>query len=611
MKLFKNLIWTVGFLPLWLISPNVQGGALQTYWPMHVGDHYTMSSTSGNATTTYASGDGGYPGALKVTTVVGSLSSVAHIGYSGGSVVSYDVVAGGVSTVYSPALLSITESALATQGSFSGTSHFTVSGASASVTISGTVSAGGSVTVPAGTFNNCLKVVETMTTTTTVMGQSISSTAQMTFYLAPNVGAVKSETVTTVPGVPQTRTTSVLVSGVIGGVDVTKGGGGGTTDKTPPSVVIATPTPGQRILTNGSIVTVRGTAADNVGVDKVFCQINGGTFDVVTGTKAWTNVAWVVAGTNVLRAYAVDASGNCSRTSSVAFVIVQTSALSVSQTGAGTILPAMNNMLLEIGRNYSIKAVPAAGQIFSNWVANGAVVTNNPNLVFKMRPNLQLTANFVTNRFIADKGDYQGIFTLGYESTDWTNSGALKLTLTDKGSYTGQLLNQGKSYPLSGAFNAAGYATNWVARGTQPALRVRIKVEPDSLGMYGDVGPVGGWQAGLMADRKVVAKTNAFQGTYVITDTNNLGTLTIKVAPTGVTTTSGKLSDGTAVALTTGISVWGDVPLYQPLYANKGMLLGYFRCKQGAGGELYWQKLPTTLNPSGFTKAAVFTVQQK
>ena len=88
---------------------------------------------------------------------------------------SYESDSGTNRIVYVPPLVSMTEAALASPGTrFTGTSTYTNAysedGQSfamvTSTIISGVVSATGTVSVVAGTFNNCLASVETITTTT-------------------------------------------------------------------------------------------------------------------------------------------------------------------------------------------------------------------------------------------------------------------------------------------------------------------------------------------------------------------------------------------------------------------------------------------------------------
>ena len=64
---------------------------------------------------------------------------------------------------------------------------------------------------------------------------------------------------------------------------------------------------------------VTGKAGDNVAVEMVYCSLNGSSWMAATTGNNWTN--WtarmtLMPGTNTVRAYAVDTSGNFSPTNS-------------------------------------------------------------------------------------------------------------------------------------------------------------------------------------------------------------------------------------------------------------------------------------------------------
>ena len=172
-------------------------------------------------------------------------------------------------------------------------------------------------------------------------------------------------------------------------------------DTTPPTVTITSPTTGQRW--SNSVFTVAGKAADDVQVANVYYQILGQDWNLATTTNGWTNwsgmVTLLIPGTNVIQAYSVDTSGNISPTNKANIDFVVTNQLQIFATGLGIIKPNYSNAWLEIGRNYSIKATPATGFVFTNWTIStnllGGVTTNNATVQFTMASNLTLRANFV------------------------------------------------------------------------------------------------------------------------------------------------------------------------------------------------------------------------
>jgi hypothetical protein len=77
----------------------------------------------------------------------------------------------------------------------------------------------------------------------------------------------------------------------------------------PPVVTIASPA--DRTSVTAGTVTVKGTAADDVGVAKVEVQVDGGAFQPATGTTSWT-YAWGTAGlsgAHTVTARATDSAG--------------------------------------------------------------------------------------------------------------------------------------------------------------------------------------------------------------------------------------------------------------------------------------------------------------
>jgi hypothetical protein len=169
-------------------------------------------------------------------------------------------------------------------------------------------------------------------------------------------------------------------------------------DTAPPVVAITTPAAGQRVP--NSVFTVQGTARDSFGVAEVWCLANG-VWGLATTTNGWTN--WLVdvplvAGTNVVSAYAVDAAGNPSATNSVRFMGVPGGQLALQAFGQGTITPNYSNAWLQIGQSYTMMASGVNGHVFTRWVVStnwgeGVAVTN-ATLNFLMESNLAVQACF-------------------------------------------------------------------------------------------------------------------------------------------------------------------------------------------------------------------------
>jgi hypothetical protein len=170
-------------------------------------------------------------------------------------------------------------------------------------------------------------------------------------------------------------------------------------DVQPPSLAITYPAKGARVLTNNGLVVVRGTAGDDGWLTNVQFQWNDGPWTKATPAGNWSNWSATVAmrgGTNVVRAYAQDAAGRCSPTSSVPFQYVVTKPLTLQVVGRGTVSGATNGQPLEVGRNYTVTATASPGFAFTNWSdGQGRMLTNGRVLTFPMQSNLVLLAAFV------------------------------------------------------------------------------------------------------------------------------------------------------------------------------------------------------------------------
>jgi hypothetical protein len=159
-------------------------------------------------------------------------------------------------------------------------------------------------------------------------------------------------------------------------------------DNTAPTIAITNPVAGD--VSSESVVTIRGTATDNLGLSNVWVQINGGAWTRANGTTAWSADVTPANGTNTIRAFSEDLAGNVSPTNTVDFL--HGARLTVLLHGGGTVTPNLNGMVLEIGKTYSMTAQAGAGCDFIDWT--GSLTTNAPTLTFVMQANLTFTANF-------------------------------------------------------------------------------------------------------------------------------------------------------------------------------------------------------------------------
>jgi len=390
------------------------------------------------------------------------------------------------------------------------------------------------------------------------------------------------------------------------------------TDTNRPTVVVSSPAANAKV-TNPT-VTVLGTASDNLAVALVQYRLenSAGTNDYqdAIGTNHWSGiVSNLIPGPNTVRVRAYDTSSNLSLTVVRTFTYVLTSPLDLSTTGNGHVSPNYSNALLAIGGNYTLTATPATGSLFSNWT--GTITATAPKLTFTMQSNMVLQANFVTNPFTPIKGNYAGLF-YDTNAVSITNAGYFSAVLADKGTFSSKWQFANMTYSLSGAFSLEGVFSNAIPRAGKSPLLVQLQLDlTDGETIGGSIGD-GIWTAQVAANRAHFSTTTPapLKGSYTFvipgsddssTRPGGSGVGTVKVSPTGVIAFAGALGDGTAVSRSTFISKNGEWPLFAPLYAGKGLLIGWiiFDTNQpntDLCGVVNWIKLPQTakLYPAGF-----------
>ena len=378
-----------------------------------------------------------------------------------------------------------------------------------------------------------------------------------------------------------------------------------TVDASKPLVIISSPAPGAR-LTN-SVATLNGTASDNLGVATVEWRLENsqgiGSYQAAVGTSSWLAVvAGLTPGLNTVRARACDVVGNWSAEITNSFTYVVLSPLTVGINGLGSITPNLNGQLLELGKTYTLTALPASGYVLSNWT--GGVVTNSAKLSFVMQSNLTLTANFHPNPFIPMRGVYTGLF-YDTNGVQHDSSGLFAASITDKGAFTATLRSAGRRLAFSGQFDLDGRASKAVPRVGTNALAVQLQLDmtPGTDRLSGQLSD-GTWSAELAAHRTVFnVKTNPtpFAGHYTLiipgfADDPTLpggdGCGSVTVLGGGTVALAGTLADGTVMTQRAPLSKEGHWPLYVSLYGGKGSILSWvtFTNSTNVGGRLNWNK---------------------
>lgn len=391
-------------------------------------------------------------------------------------------------------------------------------------------------------------------------------------------------------------------------------------DTNRPTVAITSPAANAKVI--GPSVTVQGTASDNLGVALVQYRLENsdGTNDYqnATGTNKWSAmVSNLVAGPNTVRVRAFDVSSNMSTTVARTFTYVLTAPLDLSTTGNGHVSPNYSNALLAIGGTYTLTATPAPGAIFSNWV--GTITATTPKLTFTMQSNMVLQANFVPNPFTPVKGNYAGLFSDG-NGIAISNAGYFSAILADKGTFSSKWQFAGATYSQAGAFFADGSYSNAIARHGLSPLTVQLQLDLSGGEMITGTISDGVWTADVAANRAHFSKTTPApqSGSYTLvipgsddsaSQPGGNGAGTLKVDTSGNITFTGTLGDGTKVSQHTFISKDAKWPLFVPLYAKQGLLIGEltFDTNQpdtDLSGYCAWIKAPQPANkfyPAGFT----------
>ena len=208
-----------------------------------------------------------------------------------------------------------------------------------------------------------------------------------------------------------------------------------------------------------------------------------------------------------------------------------------------------------------------------------------------MASNMTVTANFVTNSFLAAAGTYNGLFydTNGVGTESSGLLGGLKVE--PPGGYSGTLYIGGTGYGANGQFNLAGDTSSQikhVAHWGTLTLAMHLDWNSSPPQITGTVQGTngGGWTAeltGELAGSNLKSarytmlippgtNTNSPSGYGYALMTNHLGTVTV----------SGHLADGATFTPTLTESKALHLPFYATPYTNGGLLLGWLDLSSNA-----------------------------
>ncbi len=204
----------------------------------------------------------------------------------------------------------------------------------------------------------------------------------------------------------------------------------------------------------------------------------------------------------------------------------------------------------------------------------------------------------VTN---AQSGSYNGLFS-EQAAVQLQSAGSVKLTVTTKGSYSGSLQMGKSKYSFSGLFGSSLGATNHIIRKNTNALVVVLNMS--TRGQVSGSVSDGTWMAPLYGELTGSTTTNSkpLPGKYTfvipgkMSATASLGSGygTMTVSADGAVRLAGTLGDGTKVSQGASTSVYGNWPLYVPLYSGGGLMMGWVNVANSGipMGSFNWLRLP-------------------
>jgi hypothetical protein len=165
------------------------GALLTQYFPMNHGDTrlYAASFSSLQVTETFMRGT--YAGMNVVIFSDTETQANRYYANAGNTVVCHGLQFQGETLRFNPALVILDESSLASGGSRSSSCTVQYGGYTITVLMTSTVSLAGTVTVPAGVFNNCRRL--TVDLTLSAPGEDPEEIELDVMYLAPNAGIIR------------------------------------------------------------------------------------------------------------------------------------------------------------------------------------------------------------------------------------------------------------------------------------------------------------------------------------------------------------------------------------------------------------------------------------
>ena len=297
-----------------------------------------------------------------------------------------------------------------------------------------------------------------------------------------------------------------------------------------------------------------------------------------------------------------DTAGNVFAEVSRALTYVVMTPLILQTNGWGSVSPNLDGRLLEIGRAYTVRAIPGPGQAFAGW--NGAL-SPWPVLKFIMQSNLVLAA-ICPEPVPGGQRQYAGLMA----DTNGVlpgNSGYFTIALTRSGPFTGKLFVGGKGYGFHSRLDVAGNAALTVKRGRLNPIALAFHVDlTNGTGQVLGSATDGGWASDLAGNRDgFSAKSNparqAGSRAFILERADDTAvtaaTGSSRISRNGRARVSGKLVDGRAFSAASVLGPDGDYPFYLSLRRGNEVVIGWLNFpaapSPAASGTVLWVRSGT------------------
>ena len=270
------------------------------------------------------------------------------------------------------------------------------------------------------------------------------------------------------------------------------------------------------------------------------------------------------------------------------------------------LVPNANVVFGGSGQNRSVTIMPAAGQTggarVTITVSDGTASAQTSFALNIEQPPAMLATN-------VPRKTYNGLF---YEpdAVRLPSAGALKVTVTSGGKYSGSLRMAAGHYSFSGRFGTFCQGTNVIVRKGTNSLLVNFTLQPgDSIAQLTGSVSDGNWTANIFGGLAAFnAKTNPapYLGSYTLEIPgldvlspfslgNSFGS--VRVDGSGNAKLAGVLADGSKISQSAPLTRDGTWPLFTPLYHGRGLVMGWISFTNRAGDDLHgvvnWIKLPS------------------